>query len=364
MKDLSLFQSVSRLEMEKQPRIVVSMSSLLKEGYKMTTPRFGVQIQESLTLLSVCLWTHIILFLGPASSLLLLYTLLSSEYWWLTLLYFSWIFCDKNSQQAGGRAPAIVSIFKGWTFWKYWSKYFSLKIVRAAKLDPTRNYLIGSHPHGICSAGAFGAFATDGADFSKLFPGLSSHLHTLSCNFWAPLHRDWILALGIINPSKRSIMENLSSSQGGKASVLVVGGAAEALLTERRSMKLVLRKRKGFIKLAIQSGAQLVPSFTFGETSLYRLVSLGHIPLLKTCQTVFKELTGVAPCLFTGRFGLMPERRPLTVVVGSPISVMRSSDPSPEYIDQVHVEYMEQLERLYETHKHKYGDKNIYIEFV
>ena len=175
--------------------------------------------------------------------------------------------------------------------------------------------------------------------------------------------RDWILALGITNPSKRSIMENLSRSQGGNVSVLVVGGAAEALLTEKESLRLVLMARKGFIKLAIQSGASLVPSFTFGERSLYSVLSLDSRPILKAAQSAFKRVTGVAPCIFAGRFGLMPQRRPLTVVVGSPISVMRSSDPSPEYIDQVHAEYMEQLERLYETHKHKYGDKNIYIEF-
>lgn len=163
--------------------------SLLFEGYQITKARIDVKIQQAASVLSIFLWTHTILFLGPLSALFLSYILLASEYWWLTFLYLSWIFIDKDSQECGGRKPWIVKNFKSWTFWKYWVKYFPLKIVKTTDLDPNRNYLVGSHPHGICSAGAFGAFATDGGDFSKHFPGLSSHLHTLSCNFWAPLHR-------------------------------------------------------------------------------------------------------------------------------------------------------------------------------
>lgn len=50
--------------------------------------------------------------------------------------------------------------------------------------------------------------------------------------------------------------------------VLVVGGAQEALYARPGNYRLVLNKRKGFIKIAIQTGAALVPVFTFGEIDI------------------------------------------------------------------------------------------------
>jgi 2-acylglycerol O-acyltransferase 2 len=37
-----------------------------------------------------------------------------------------------------------------------------------------------------------------------------------------------------------------------------------------RQNELVLKKRLGFVKLAIRHGAELVPSFVFGEKFLYK----------------------------------------------------------------------------------------------
>ena len=41
--------------------------------------------------------------------------------------------------------------------------------------------------------------------------------------------------------------------------------------------RLVLRKRKGFIKLAIRHGVPLVPTFSFGEQRVYDLVRVYKI---------------------------------------------------------------------------------------
>ena len=285
----------------------------------------------------------------------------------------------------GGRSGWVKDKIRNWVFWKYFVRYFPIRLVKTANLDAEKNYVIGSHPHGICSAGAFGAFGTEGAGFGNKYPGISPYLHTLDMNCLGPLHREWILGLGCCSSSKKSI-NHVLSRPGGSASVLVVGGAAESLYSEKGRLRLVLKQRKGFIKIAMRNGADLgkkyfknskkfiilfsVPSFSFGETEIYSQVSNTEGSLLRKFQDTVKQITGVAPCLFKGRgifqysFGLMPNRRPLTVVVGSPINVTRNENPSNKEVDEMHLKYMQELELLYDTHKSKYGNKHIKIEFV
>ena len=53
-------------------------------------------------------------------------------------------------------------------------------------------------------------------------------------------------------------------------SILVTGGVLEAMNAGvGDEIKLVLQRRKGWIKLALRFGVDLVPSFSFGEHSVY-----------------------------------------------------------------------------------------------
>ena len=54
--------------------------------------------------------------------------------------------------------------------------------------------------------------------------------------------------------SRESI--NWITTKGGKgnAVVIIIGGAEEALEARPQSYRLILRKRKGFCKLALQTG--------------------------------------------------------------------------------------------------------------
>ena len=131
--------------------------------------------------------------------------------------------------------------------------YFFSLVLQEADLDPTKNYIFGYHPHGIISMGAFCTFATEGLNFSKRFPGINPRLLTLSSNFNIPLYRDYIMAHGCASVAKESC-EYILNSGPGNSIAIVVGGAQESLAAKPGTLDLTLKKRLGFIKLALVNG--------------------------------------------------------------------------------------------------------------
>jgi 2-acylglycerol O-acyltransferase 2 len=233
-------------------------------------------------------------------------------------------------------------------------------------LPATRKYIFGYHPHGIISHGAFAAFGTEALGFSQLFPGITNTLLTLDTNFRIPIYREYALAMGLASVSRASC-ENLLSKGGangegmGRAITIVVGGARESLDAQPNSLKLVLKRRKGFVKLALRTGADLVPVLAFGENELYDQVRSDNHPLVHKAQLVVKKLLGFTIPLFFARgvfnydVGMMPFRRPLNIVVGRPIKVVQSKNPDSDYVDEVHAKYIEELERIWKEWKGQFA---------
>lgn len=115
---------------------------------------------------------------------------------------------------------------------------------------------------------AFANFATEATSFSELFPGIQASLLTLTSNFKIPIYRDIVLACGVCSVSRQSC-EYILSSGPGRSIVIVIGGASESLSARPGIADLTLKKRLGFIRMAIRHQADLVPTFSFGENDLY-----------------------------------------------------------------------------------------------
>ncbi|KAJ3085975.1 2-acylglycerol O-acyltransferase 3, partial [Quaeritorhiza haematococci] len=230
--------------------------------------------------------------------------------WPFFALYAVWAYVDAKTPFEGGTDRA--RFMRDWGFWKNFDEYFDAHLVKTVDLDPQKRYLFGYHPHGIYCYGAWSNFIRDDR-FSRVFPGIKLRTSTLDLNFFIPIWRELQLAYGLIGVSAKSIRNALSlyvdvggkrmkqerkgedgengrlgggkdgngedddkedivprgngarKGQGAQAqdgdhvktplSVLVVlGGAEEALLAFPGTNDLVLNKRKGFIKMAIQTG--------------------------------------------------------------------------------------------------------------
>lgn len=277
------------------------------------------------------------------------------------LVYISLFSTTATSGTLSGRSDFLRSL----RLWSIYSSYFPARLFRSELLPPTRKYIFGYHPHGIISHGAFAAFATEALGFSKLFPGITNTLLTLDSNFRIPFYREYALAMGLASVSRESC-ENLLTKGGldgegtGRAITIVIGGARESLSAQPHSMRLILKRRKGFIKLAIRTGADLVPVLAFGENDLYEQVRSDQHPLIHKVQMLVKHTMGFTIPLFHARgifnydVGLMPYRCPLNIVVGRPIRVVREQDRdkvNDDYINELHSRYIQELVRLWEQWK-------------
>ncbi|OWB85870.1 hypothetical protein B5S33_g4545 [[Candida] boidinii] len=279
---------------------------------------------------------------------------------------------------------------------------FNYKIKKDFRTGP--RYIFGYHPHGVIGMGAIGAFASEGAGFSKIFPGIKVFLLTIINNFQIPFYRDYLMSIGVSSVSKKNIIALMKQDL---SVVIVVGGAAESLLSKPGNNDIILKKRKGFIKVALElcnksnsinskddllkfnkdNDICVVPVYGFGETSVYDVYDTNDIDdsstksenyfkaCMKWLQLWMKKNIGFTIPLFLARgvfnydFGLLPFRRPINVVVGKPIPIYRfankekskENDPesfgevTQEEIDHFHNLYVEGLIKLFHDNKEQYS---------
>lgn len=250
---------------------------------------------------------------------------------------------------------------QSWVFEQY-RDYFPIRLVVPKNIrkqfDPNGNYFFIYHPHGIHSFGAVVAFGADVHGISQMLPGIKFHIQTLGAQFWVPFWRELVVLAGSGDASAKCIKNTLNAGPG-HSPVLVVGGAEESLLSSPKSNVLCLMKRKGFVRIALETGKPLVPVFAFGETNVYYNYA-PHVPRLKEFLLKMQKKLKFAIPIFVGRgyfnysFGMLPHRRPINCVVGEPLVVPHIPKPTKEEVDYWHGQYVEALINHYNTHKGVY----------
>ncbi|XP_024121882.1 diacylglycerol O-acyltransferase 2 [Oryzias melastigma] len=318
------------------------------------------KMEKHLQVISVLQWVLTFLAMGAACTVLLIY-IFCTDCWLIAAMYTAWLIVDWNTPKQGGRRSSWV---RNWTVWRYFRDYFPVKLIKTHDLLPSRNYIFGYHPHGIFCFGAFCNFGTEATGFSKKFPGIKPSLATLAGNFRLPVLRDYLMSGGICPVNRNSIDYLLSCNGTGNAVVIVVGGAAESLHCAPGMNCVTLRNRKGFVRLALQKGSDLVPVYSFGENDVYKQVIFEEGTFWRAIQKKLQKILGFAPCLFHGSglffsnsWGIVPFCKPITTVVGEPITVPKIEDPTEEMVDLYHDMYIRSLQSLFDKSKTRYGLK-------
>ncbi|KAJ3170040.1 Diacylglycerol O-acyltransferase 2 [Irineochytrium annulatum] len=235
----------------------------------------------------------------------------------LTAVAIYFITCSMEPPRPEDRGGWGVHSFGRWYrslwLWDEYRAYFQARLIKTSDTPypADRNYLFCAHP------------------------------------FW----REFILAGGAISCDRKALESALrpKDKSTGKAVHLVPGGGEEYLEMREKSIDLVLKKRKGFARMALITGASLVPVLTFGETDLFSRIDNGFT---RTLSAFTKKIAHFAFPAFYGRWGTPFARRvPLTTVVGPPIHVDRVDNPTPEQVEALHAKYIESLTAIFDEYK-------------
>lgn len=296
------------------------------------------------------------------------------------VLYGVFIYYDRHAGVDGRRGQG-VKWFRNLFCWKLFQSYFPAKLHKTVDLPADRNYIFAAFPHGVLSTGCFLSFGTDTTGFHRQYPAIRSRVVTLDSHLLVPFFRELCYSFGVVSSSRQAITNLLTAPNDPKhprnadgytsnAVVIIVGGAAEALHSRPNNYQLVLKRRKGFCRIALQTGTAIVPVINFGELDLYEQQANPPGSRLRRFQEWVKASTGIAPALICGRgffqytFGLLPRRMPINTVIGSPVEVTKSEQPSEQEIEELHTRFCKTLEELFETNKTKYIENHENVKLV
>ena len=216
--------------------------------------------------------------------------------------------------------------------------------------QPHQPLLYAVHPHGAFCLGWSALFCSKIMNDAKVQFCFSPVLFT------SPLFRLWSRLTGTPGSADKSSMINyMMKKKDGKQRnhlALPPGGFEEATLTCRNKDRVYIKKRTGFVKLALQHGYNIVPVYTFGENQTY-----DNIQGMWNFRLWLNKL-GIPAIVVFGSwfFPILPKRDNcgLRIVVGEPVVLPTISNPSREEVKHWHDKYITALTRIFEEHKEEY----------
>jgi len=247
-----------------------------------------------------------------------------------------------------------TSSFWNWVLGRYKP---TILLEEGHKPDSSRQAIVAGWPHAILS-GSHALTMCDVAGFfsRRIYTHKKRDLSACAV-FKIPFAREVLLALGNIDASKSVAAKAL---RDGYSLGIIPGGEREQMMTEYGRFKIFLTRRKGFVKLAVEHGVDIIPYFVFGETHAYLTSNF----LLDFRQWLCRK-TQIAIPIFYNWFWCIPlpfiyqeNPKPLVVCFGRTIRVAKLTRSDPHFrdaVDKVHKEVIMEVQRIFESRKRDLG---------
>ncbi|CAM9131828.1 unnamed protein product [Chrysoparadoxa australica] len=245
-----------------------------------------------------------------------------------------WLFCTPMILSVLLPPMAAPRLFNNW-FFKSALRYHEYEEVletteeELEKLQKKKKFIHAIQPHGVLSVVGI-CTAINRAPLSTPPTAAASILLQL------PILKHVFGTMNLVDASSKSLTKALKLT----SVVIYIGGMAELFLSNPNEEKLYIKERKGFIKLALRTGCDVIPSYFFGNTTAFEVVRN------EVLQTISRK-TGISTTLMWGRWGLFPLPRKVLHARGRPLGMPHLESPSQEDIDKWHAKYVEEVKRLY-----------------
>eukprot|EP00439_Symbiodinium_sp_Y106_P020772 s5158_g2.t1 len=233
-------------------------------------------------------------------------------------------------------------------------------------LQKDRRYLLAVMPHGVIP------FANTLLSITLQRQGFIPNSIGADILFQIPVLRllagQLVRFGGLIPATPQSIKRALAWPYPNNITFIVPGGIAEIFLT---LTCVFIKSRKGFIRLALQAGVDIVPVYGLGHTQLFTMLDkssgLGGfmMRMSRRLKSAGHWAVRVANSEETSE-PLIPYAKPVAALVGKPIRIdAPDPNPSAEKIDELHARFVQELLRIFEKHKAivpGYENKQLYLE--
>mmetsp|Transcript_12749 Transcript_12749/g.23900 ORF Transcript_12749/g.23900 Transcript_12749/m.23900 type:complete len:319 (-) Transcript_12749:53-1009(-) len=217
-----------------------------------------------------------------------------------------------------------------------------------------RKFILAFQPHGVISFCSFCSWINAPPELRCVQSAVASVLMKV------PILKNVMGIYGLTDASSKNICKIFRTGQGVNGCVvLYVGGIAELFKTCKDEERLFLKNRKGFIKIALREGVDVIPVYLFGNTSVLSVLKTGILATLSRKMQV-------SVTYFWGKWFLpIPRDDKLLYVRGKPLGLPHIPEPTDSDVNHWHAKYVEEVSRLYNENREKlptYKHKKLFID--
>lgn len=213
------------------------------------------------------------------------------------------------------------------------------------------------HPHGVFSVTSVFHIGTKFTDWPHrpIKGSMTSQL------LWMPFAKELFDKMNCV-PAHYTALKGVIDNKQSLS--ICMGGVREILYTEPNKMRLSILKKRGILKLAIETGTPIVPVISYGENELFEPVKT---PWVLKIQEFFipygicLPLATLESCKTWLALSKSPMKTPIRTVIGNAIDVGKARVATDTEINELRETYFTALRDLYAKTKPDSYEDLLYI---